>query len=194
MAEIPTFKVCVIGDGEVGKTTFINRHITGEYQKTYVPTLGVEVSPLVFNTSKGMIRFNVWDCAGQAKFGGLGDGYYIASDAFLIFGALDNMASAMNIGIWAWEVKRVTEHVHKAICLNKADLPNQEKVITPRQREFMKLTHQCPVYEVSARSTTNFEEPFLYLARKLMNDETLIFTEMPAVRPPEVIISDDDDM
>lgn len=40
-------------------------------------TLGVEVHPIDFHTSRGCIRFNVWDTAGQEKFGGLRDGYYI---------------------------------------------------------------------------------------------------------------------
>ena len=40
-------------------------------------TLGVEVHPLAFHTNRGVIRFNVWDTAGQEKFGGLRDGYYI---------------------------------------------------------------------------------------------------------------------
>lgn len=40
-------------------------------------TLGVEVHPLIFHTNRGQIRFNVWDTAGQEKFGGLRDGYYI---------------------------------------------------------------------------------------------------------------------
>ena len=38
-------------------------------------TLGVEVYPLKFHTSCGPIQFNVWDTAGQEKFGGLRDGY-----------------------------------------------------------------------------------------------------------------------
>lgn len=40
-------------------------------------TLGVEVHPLTFHTNFGTICFNVWDTAGQEKFGGLRDGYYI---------------------------------------------------------------------------------------------------------------------
>ena len=49
-----------------------------EHPSLHVPaTLGVEVHPLVFHTNRGAIRFNVWDTAGQEKFGGLRDGYYI---------------------------------------------------------------------------------------------------------------------
>ena len=46
-------------------------------------TLGVEVHPLNFHTNRGTIRFNVWDTAGQEKFGGLRDGYYIQGMHFL---------------------------------------------------------------------------------------------------------------
>lgn len=53
------------------------RHVTGEFEKKYVATIGVEVHPLDFHTTRGKIRFNVWDTAGQEKFGGLRDGYYI---------------------------------------------------------------------------------------------------------------------
>ena len=55
----------------------MKRHLTGEFEKKYVATLGVEVHPLVFHTNRGPLRFNVWDTAGQEKFGGLRDGYYI---------------------------------------------------------------------------------------------------------------------
>lgn len=43
----------------------------------FLATLGVEVHPLMFHTNRGAIKYNVWDTAGQEKFGGLRDGYYI---------------------------------------------------------------------------------------------------------------------
>ena len=45
-ANIPTFKVVLVGDGGVGKTTFVKRHISGEFEKRYIATMGVEVHPL----------------------------------------------------------------------------------------------------------------------------------------------------
>ncbi len=65
----------LVGDGGVGKTTFVKRHKTGEFEKKYEATLGVEVHPMEFYTNKGKIRFMVWDTAGQEKLSGLRDGY-----------------------------------------------------------------------------------------------------------------------
>ena len=81
LQECPTFKLILVGEGGVGKTTFVKRHLTGEFEKKYVATLGVEVHPLRFSTNFGPIQYNVWDTAGQEKFGGLRAGYYIQGQA-----------------------------------------------------------------------------------------------------------------
>ncbi|KAJ1062962.1 hypothetical protein K5549_004991 [Capra hircus] len=83
------FKLVLVGDGGTGKTTFVKHHLTGEFEKKYVATLGVEVHPLVFHTNRGPIKFNVWDTAGQEKFGGLRDGYYIQAQCAIIM--FDNL-------------------------------------------------------------------------------------------------------
>ena len=61
----------LIGDGGVGKTTFVKRHITGEFEKKYIATQGVEVSNITFSTNVGPIKLCLWDTAGQEKLGGL---------------------------------------------------------------------------------------------------------------------------
>ncbi|KAF9613243.1 hypothetical protein IFM89_006344 [Coptis chinensis] len=55
--EYPSFKLVIVGDGGTGKTTFVKRHLTGEFEKKYEPTIGVEVHPLDFFTNCGKIRF-----------------------------------------------------------------------------------------------------------------------------------------
>ena len=83
-ADIPTFKCVLIGDGDTGKAIFVQRHMTGEFEKKYVATLAVELHPLVFHDNCGAVRFNVWDTAGREKFGGLRDGYYIQMQCSII--------------------------------------------------------------------------------------------------------------
>ena len=74
----------MVGDGGTGKTTVLKRHLTGEFEKKYVATLGVEVHPFVFHNNRGPIKFNIWDTAGQEKFVGLGDGYYIQAQCAIM--------------------------------------------------------------------------------------------------------------
>ncbi len=60
MSEPPIAKVCIIGDGGTGKTTFCKRLITGEMERKYVATIGAEVRPIRVMTTKGPIVLQLW--------------------------------------------------------------------------------------------------------------------------------------
>lgn len=68
-------KLVLAVDGDTGKATFGRCHLTGEFEKPSVATLGMEVHLLVFHANREPIRFNVWDTASQERCRGLSDGY-----------------------------------------------------------------------------------------------------------------------
>jgi len=68
------FKCVIIGDGGVGKTTFINRSNNMKFERDYYATIGCTEHYISFDTSIGKILFNVFDTAGQEKLAGLRDG------------------------------------------------------------------------------------------------------------------------
>jgi GTPase SAR1 family protein len=65
-----------------------------------VATMGVEVSPLSFNTNLGPVIFNCWDTAGQEKLGGLRDGYYIGGQAAIIMFDVTSRVTYKNVPHW----------------------------------------------------------------------------------------------
>ncbi|KAJ1859283.1 GTP-binding nuclear protein gsp1/Ran [Coemansia sp. RSA 2131] len=181
--EMPKFKLVLVGDGGTGKTTFVKRHLSGEFEKRYIATIGVEVHPLLFTTTKGKILFNTWDTAGQEKFGGLRDGYYIQGQCAIIMFDVTSRITYKNVPNWHRDLVRVCDNVPIVLCGNKVDIKERKvkaKTITFHRKKNLQY------YDISAKSNYNFEKPFLWLARKLTGEADLEFVEAPALQPPEV--------
>ncbi|KAF8930357.1 GTP-binding nuclear protein gsp1/Ran [Haplosporangium gracile] len=179
----PTFKLVLVGDGGTGKTTFVKRHLTGEFEKKYIATLGVEVHPLSFTTNFGQIIFNTWDTAGQEKFGGLRDGYYINGQCGIIMFDLTSRITYKNVPNWHRDLVRVCENIPIVLCGNKVDI--KERKVKPKAIDFHRKK-SLQYYDISAKSNYNFEKPFLWLARKLAGHQDLEFVASPALAPAEV--------
>lgn len=186
--EIPSFKCVLVGDGGCGKTTFVKRHMSGEFEKKYVATLGVEVHPLIFHTNRGMLRFNVWDTAGQEKFGGLRDGYYVQGQCAIIMFDVTSRVTYKNVPDWHRDLVRICDRIPIVLCGNKVDI--KERKIKARNITFHRKKN-LQYYDISAKSNYNFEKPFLWLARKLVGDPNLHFVSMPALLPPEMKMNDE---
>lgn len=180
--QIPEFKLILVGDGGVGKTTFVKRHLTGEFEKKYVATLGVEVHPLLFHTNRGPIKFNCWDTAGQEKFGGLRDGYYIQGQCAIIMFDVTSRITYKNVPNWHRDLTRVCENIPIVLCGNKVEI--KDRKVKAKQITFHRKKN-LQYYDISAKSNYNFEKPFLWLAKKLSGDNQLSLVEAPALQPPE---------
>jgi GTP-binding nuclear protein Ran len=143
----------------------------------------VEVHPLDFMTNRGKLLFYCWDTAGQEKFGGLRDGYYIHGNCAIIMFDVTSRLTYKNVPTWHRDLVRVCENIPVVLCGNKVDVKNRQ--VKAKQVTFHRKKN-LQYYEISAKSNYNFEKPFLYLARKLVGDPALHFTEAPALAPPEV--------
>merc|ERR1712113_1357812 len=170
--------------GGVGKTTLVKRHLTGEFEKKYIPTLGVEVHPLKFTTNCGVLTFNVWDTAGQEKFGGLRDGYYIQGQCAIIMFDVTSRITYKNVPNWHRDIVRVCENIPIVLVGNKVDVKDRQ--VKAKNIQFHRKRN-LQYYDLSARSNYNFEKPFLWLARRLTNQGNLQFVGQFA-KAPEIQI------
>lgn len=183
----PRFKLVLVGDGGTGKTTFVKRHLTGEFEKKYVATLGADVHPLIFSTNHGDICFDVWDTAGQEKFGGLRDGYYINGKCAIIMFDVTARVTYKSVPNWHRDLTRVCDTIPMVLCGNKVDM--KDRKVKAKQITFHRKKN-LQYYDISAKSNYNFEKPFLWLARKLSGQPALEFVAMPALQPPEAQVDE----
>jgi GTP-binding nuclear protein Ran len=158
------YKIVIIGNPKSGKSSYIKRLMNGDYNKKYIPTLGVEVHILPIYTQKGEIAFNVWDCAGDEKFGGLKEGYYNESSGALLF------CTGENDEKWA-------------------DL-YRSKCNTPILRVWGKIDNSpSPTtvdHNISSRSCTNLDDPIFHLARLITNQDLYKTETLRVITPPVV--------
>ena len=180
------FKLALVGDDGVGKTAFVKRHLTGEFEKKYVATIGVEVHPIEFDTNHGPIRFNVWDVAGQEKYGGLRSGYYIQSDCAILMFDVTSPTTYTNVPNWHRNFTRVCgKTAPMVLCANKVEVKerkvNRESITfhlgeTDEQGNVLRgpMTAYC---EISTKVGAQLKEPFLCLARELMREPDLVFVQ-----------------
>ena len=186
--QIPEFKLVLVGDGGVGKTTFVKRHLTGEFEKRYIATLGVEVHPMPFFTNHGQINFNVWDTAGQEKLGGLRDGYYIGGNCGIIMFDVCSRITYSNVPKWYKDLTRVCEAIPIVLVGNKVDV--RDRKVKAKQITFHRKKN-LQYYDISAKSNYQFEKPFVWLLRRMVNDAQLTLVETPLLAPSEVQIPQD---
>ncbi len=168
-----TFKIVLVGDGGVGKTTWVKRHSTGDFEQKYIPTMGVDVFPLTFHTTKGPVCMNVWDCAGQEKYNGLGPGYYIGADAAIVMFDVTSRRSYKNAQTWIRDIRTATnESIPIVLCGNKIDCTERDQKVKPNHI-FLHKTENClAYYSLSAKSNYDFEKPLLAIIRNMLGDDT----------------------
>jgi GTP-binding nuclear protein Ran len=183
MDEVLQQKLVLVGDGGVGKTTFVKRHQTGEFEKKYIPTMGVQVSQLQFETTRGSLVYNIWDTAGQERFGGLREGYYLQADCAIIMFDVTSPATYRNVTTWHRDLTRVCPNIPIVLVGNKIDVRDRK---VPAKRVTFHKKNNMRYFEVSAKSNYHYEMPFLSLARQLTGDANLAFTTQPVLLPPEV--------
>ena len=165
------FKLVVVGDPGVGKTSTILRFTDNAFLRTYIPTLGVSINEKIFHGKTGVIEMILWDIAGQAKFQTMRRHFYQGSEAILLIFDLTNRLSFMSIINWYNDVmKNMEKHHHKMVGYifgNKSDLTDLRKV---KLAEAMSLAKELNLkyIETSALTGSNVEYAFYDIADQVI--------------------------
>ncbi len=165
------YKLSVIGDEGVGKTSMVQRFVHGIFQVDYKATIGTFISKkeCKFDELNTSVRFMIWDLAGQPQFERLWPDYITDSRAGIIVFDITNRESFNQVKKW-YEI--ITEVALPDIILilvgNKVDLKNTRVISI---EEGTQLAKDLGIFylETSAKTNENVEDVFEWIALQIIN-------------------------
>ncbi|XP_070001149.1 uncharacterized protein [Penaeus vannamei] len=165
------FKVVLIGDSGVGKTSYIHRACTGEFRGDFGCTVGVDYRVLEVIVGGVRAVLQLWDTAGQERFRSITRQYYRKADGVVVMYDVTNEQSFLSVNDWLTSVKETAgADVSVAVLGNKCDLAAARRV--PKDTAYKMIRgHNCLMYEVSAASGNGVQESIKHLAALLATQQ-----------------------
>jgi len=171
------FKIIVVGDPSVGKTTLIRKYTTGAFQKDYIATLGAQFSKYEENLEGKKVRLFIWDIAGQETFELMRQKFYKGSSgAIIVFShAPEELESFNHTEKWLDELKKYCGDIPIALFGNKVDLINENELISNEDKvnsdfcvkKFINENAIIEYFKTSALTGQGVIEAFQKLVREL---------------------------
>ncbi|RLO05731.1 hypothetical protein DYB28_012615, partial [Aphanomyces astaci] len=155
---VETLKVCVVGNGNVGKTSLTTRYAKGRFTDNYKKTIGVDFMERVVTVDGEDIHLMIWDTAGQEEFDSLTSRYYRGAGAVVyVFSTVDR-DSFDALPSWQQKVKHECgPSICQVLVQNKIDLV-EDAVMTKDEVDDMKEDMRVRLYRTSVQDNQNVEE------------------------------------
>jgi small GTP-binding protein len=136
-------KIVLLGDMNVGKTSFIIKYITGKFKQDNNSTLGASFFSHKIEIDDEEHMLEIWDTAGQERYRSLAPMYFRNSDIALLFFDLSNLNTYFSIDYWKTELIRYgPRNLIQIIVGNKLDLIDLEKLNSKYKKHFLISTKE----------------------------------------------------
>ena len=167
------YKIMVLGESKVGKTSLIKRYTKDQFGGVYLTTVGMDFQDKIIEIEDKKVRLQVWDTAGQERFRNVTKSYFQSSHGLLVVYDITDRESFEKINFWMDNIKNNAPENAKLILVgNKCDLANERKV-TIEDGENKARNYNIKFFESSAKDGTNVNELFFYLANEIYQDDKL---------------------
>jgi len=169
------YKIVLIGDPEVGKTSIRRKYMGKSFRADYLKTLGADFAAQKVVVEGESVLLTIWDLAGQSIFHGMRSSFYHGCKCALVVFDVTNPKSLENCYKWAKEASNYSKNTLKNIYLigNKIDLEDDrlvqpEDIETAAQQFRESLSFPVELYETSALTGENIVELFENMSRRLI--------------------------
>ncbi|MHA1310713.1 MAG: GTP-binding protein [Candidatus Helarchaeota archaeon] len=170
-----SYKMCILGDGGVGKTTLLTTFIKGidRFKQDYKATIGANIMSKDYKLMENLVvSLNIWDLAGQFDYFYKSRQLYLAgSQAIVLVYDATRPETFNNIKKWYDEVIKFVDKdkVEFLLIGNKIDLEDQIKITYEQGKELSK-TLKMPFIQTSAKNGNNVDRAFGSLAYNLIKN------------------------
>jgi small GTP-binding protein len=161
------FKLVLLGEAAVGKSSCVERFAKNEFFEFQQPTIGAAFTTQTVRLDKDVIKFEIWDTAGQERYHSLAPMYYRGAAAALVVYDITSEESFQRAQTWIEELHRQgNPDIVIGLAGNKCDLESRREVSTEELKEYA-TANQCIFCETSAKTGENIVAIFRSIAEKL---------------------------
>ena len=164
------FKVIIIGDSGVGKSSILKRAVKNTFDENYQATIGFEFLLMHFIVNDFKIKLQIWDTCGQEMYRSLVQGFYRNTSLAVLVYDISRKETYEGLDIWIKDIRsRLDPQVPIFIAGNKYDLENDRTISSKDAQEFSKNRRIKYFTECSAKTGYNIENIFFEVAKYLYN-------------------------
>lgn len=169
MSEI-IYKIIVIGDPQVGKTSLLTKYAKKKFTENYIRTLGSNITKQMVNLDNGThIDLLVWDIAGQREVSEMFPSYFDGANGAIIVFDFTRPKTLANVSVWYKEcLKNNIGHIPMLLVGNKIDL---ERKIPDKAGKEIADRLNFPYFETSAKTGINVDRIFESCAKNIYDYE-----------------------
>ncbi|KAM9993879.1 hypothetical protein ACTFIZ_011859 [Dictyostelium cf. discoideum] len=180
MSDPDVFKILLIGDSAVGKTSLLLRFADNSFQETSVNMTCVDYKNKNVIIDGRTFNLQIWDTAGQERFRTITSSFYRGAHGVLVCYDVTDQLTYNNVRLWMQEIQRYAVlGVSRVLVGNKCDLEDRKIVNTSIAREYADSLG-IPFMEASAATGVNVEEAFMAMANEIYRNH------MGGSKPPVV--------
>ena len=165
------FKVVVIGNASVGKSSLIDRGTKNRFIEDYNATIGFDYSPFIIKYDNKIIKLQIWDTCGQEIYQSLITNFYRNSSLAIMVYSINDRKSFEALDNWLKELKKESNPDAKTILIgNKVDLESERLISYEEAEKYAKDFDFISFFETSAKTGFNAKKVFINAAVSLYEE------------------------
>ena len=168
--EIISFKILLLGDSTVGKSSFILRFCEDKFDEDSLTTIGLDQKNKFVKFGDKKIELRIWDTAGEERFRSIAKNLFKGADGIVLMYDLSNYDSFKDIKGWINNIKESVDISKIALIVvgNKCDLSDDEKKVDVDLKKNFEENNKMKIIEASAKNNINVNESFIVLIEKMI--------------------------